>query len=275
MNAIIQKELIDVDKQSLSKAIDTLVSRHESLRTLFLEREGMVLQKIYAEDEFITNLSFENICKEENKQEKIKSIVDKAHKYLFDFEKEQSFKCKLIKYEKSKYVFIFVIDHIIYDAYSLRIIDEELFLLYNSYCKGISNPLEPLKLQLRDYVSYHLQHYFGAKLAYHQSYFDNLFKNIPPRLRIKSNSLSNKKSDLIEKSSEIDIPDGGAYVFMLSKEMMDQIQMFITEMKISFFNFMLVSYGIFLSKISDQNDFVIDSPMSTRNNEDFSKIIGW
>ncbi|WP_299311156.1 condensation domain-containing protein, partial [uncultured Aquimarina sp.] len=25
----------------------------------------------------------------------------------------------------------------------------------------------------------------------------------------------------------------------------------------------------------DQNDFVIDSPMSTRNNEDFSKIIGW
>ena len=38
---------------------------------------------------------------------------------------------------------------------------------------------------------------------------------------------------------------------------------------------MLASYSIFLNRITDQNDFMIDSPISTRANLGFSKIIGW
>ena len=280
MNSIIHKELSDVNQTALSKAVDALVARHESLRTLFLDTDGSVLQKIYPENEFTPNLSLQDICHQKNKKEKLKSIIDKASKHLFDFQNEQSFKCKLIKYEKNKYVFIFTIDHIIYDARSLEIIEEELSILYNAYGKGLPNPLKPLKLQLRHYTSYHLQHHFGDKLAYHQAYFENLFKDIPPKLKIKSNKPSNKKADPNQRFDEL----GGAtitkksvvrgYAFTISKEISDQIQILTSELKISFFNFMLASYSVFLSKISDQNDFVIDSPTSTRTNEDFSKIIG-
>ena len=38
---------------------------------------------------------------------------------------------------------------------------------------------------------------------------------------------------------------------------------------------MLASYSVLLTEISDQNDFLIDSPMSTRFDEDYSKIVGW
>ena len=71
------------------------------------------------------------------------------------------------------------------------------------------------------------------------------------------------------------ISTGGIFRFIISKEILDKVQLEITEMKVSFFNFMLASYSAFLYCVSNQNDFIIDSPMSLRNSEESFDLIGW
>jgi acyl carrier protein len=280
-NGIIQKELNNVNKEALYRALDTLVSRHESLRILFIDREGEVLQRIFLESKFTSTIDFEDICGQKNKKGKIESIINEANEYLFDFQKERPFKCKLLKYQKNKYLFIFIIDHIIFDAHSLKIIEEELFILYYAYSKGNPNPLEPVKQHLRDYMNLYLQHYKGDKLLYHQSYYNNLFKDFPPKLTIKPINPSAKKTlakkAYLGQNSTIATKkmEGGVYIFIINKEILDQIQIVTSELKISLFNFMLASYSVFLNKISNQKEFFIDSPMSVRINHDSLKIIGW
>ncbi|MBB6131814.1 amino acid adenylation domain-containing protein, partial [Mucilaginibacter lappiensis] len=294
MNAIIQKEMTNVDEGALAMAVDTLVARHESLRTVFLDRKiektklftllykgnTEVLQKIYPEDYFRPNLSLIDICKQKDKKDRIKSIIDKMYKYLFDFQKEQSFKCVLVKYTKRKYIFIFIIDHIIYDAHSLKIIESELFSIYNAYCSGLPNPLKALKLQFKDYANYHNEQLRGKRLFYHYYYFTKLFKEIPPRLKINSIG-SFEKDILIDKNVTkpenfviTELLERRGYIFMVPSEILEQILEVISGLKISLFNFLLTAYCVFLSKISDQDDFIIDTPVTTRNNEDFSKIVG-
>ncbi|MDO6435744.1 condensation domain-containing protein, partial [Flavitalea sp. BT771] len=280
MNLIIKKELGHVNEKAMSMAVDSLVSRHESLRTLFLRRDGKTMQKICSEQEFSPNLSLEDVCDHENKMDRIIAMVNELVTHRFDFQNEQAFKCKLIKYNTSRYVFIFVIDHIISDAQSTVIIEQELFSLYNAYCEGLANPLTPIKLQLKDYSYYHNQHYKGDKLARSQLYFRALFKDVPPKLRLKPSFFLDSEALHAElNASDVSVipanSKGRGYVFTVPKEVLEEMKSLASEQNTSFFNLILVAYCLFLNRISGQFDFCIHSPMSTRNNEDYSKIIGW
>lgn len=281
-NAVLQLEFIDVDRDALSRAIDTLVSRHESLRVLFTEKDGKVFQKVFRPKEFKTFFSFIKITKSGNKENEIKSIIDEASEYLFDYEKERPFKCHLVKYDHDNYLFLFIIDHIIYDAHSIKIIEEELSILYNGYKKGIQNSLDSIEVKLSDYVDDYYRQYSGDKLIHNQSYYKKLFENFPSRLKIHfidSSGLEEGKSDLEKTyvphliSSKKKKTEG--YRFTLSEGILKQIHDLTQKHNISVFNFFLASYVILLKKISGQNDFIVDSPVSIRDKQGYSKIIGW
>lgn len=279
---LIQEKLDHIDEKAFFKAMDTLVERHENLRTLFLDKEGVVLQQIYPSNAFKSNISFIDISliAQDKKEETIRIMIDELCQHIFDFKNERAFKCKLIKYDKDKYYFTFLMDHMIYDARSIDIIKTELFTLYDCYSKGIPNPLKPLKLHFRDYVQYHNQHSKGNKLRRHQSFYLNLFKDKPPKLYIEPQKVSFGKASENQTVQTLQQPEkdnhgGGNFTFIIPKETSNEIQNFTSECKISLFNFLLANYSILLSKLSNQNDFVFFSPISTRHNDDFLKIVGW
>ncbi|WP_211319098.1 type I polyketide synthase [Mucilaginibacter oryzae] len=279
-NLLVQKELVDVDLGALYKAIDAFVSRHESLRTLFLDMENEVWQKIIPVDMQMTNFTVEDIRGIPERAELIKTKMDEYYNYLFDFQKEASFKCRLIQYEDNKSLFMLVIDHMIYDHHAMKIIENEPFVIYEALRKGGSNPLTPLKFQFKDYVAHHNQHFRGEKLLYHQNYFDNVFKDLPAKPVFKDRNRGSDKIvlqgiDPIGRNEATHKAEGMAYIFIIRADLLDQIHSSATEMGVSFFNFILAAYAVFLGRISDQHEFIIESPMSTRVNDDFSKIIGW
>ena len=238
---LIEQKLSNIDVSAMSKAVETLVSRHESLRTLFIEKEEeQVFQKICHESKFKSNLLLIDISLEDNKDERIQSITSELRDYLFDFEKEPSFKCRLIKYSTNEYVLLFTIDHMISDGHSRMIIMQELGSLYHAYSNGLDNPLEPLRLQLKDYSEFHRQHYFGEKKAHHEKYFKKLFNKLPPRLSIEPSQildrqLGNQHKTKRSKNAVDKKPMGGGYFFLVPKNILDQIESFTSDMKMSFF----------------------------------------
>ncbi|GAA4115490.1 hypothetical protein GCM10022393_15630 [Aquimarina addita] len=279
---LLHKKLDNINVKAFFEAMDTLVERHENLRTLYLDKEGVILQQIYPPDTFESNVSVIDISSiaQEKKEGTIRHMIEELSNHIFDFKNERAFKCQLIKYDKDKYYFTFLMDHMIYDGQATTIINNELFTLYDCYSKGISNPFEPLKLQFKDYVAYNNQHYKGDKLSYHKSFYRNLFKEIPPKFHIEPDKLLSVKESKIPivqplLNSETDTYAGGIFRSTISKEISNGIQNLIIDCNVSLFNFLLATFSILFTKISDQNDFVFFSPFSTRSNEDFQKIVGW
>ena len=298
---VLREKLKNVNRAALTRAITALVIRHESLRTLFAFIDGKVVQKIYPKNKFKNNLLFEDISLLKNKKEKLGKIIDDFSNYLFDFENEQSFKCKLIKYDKNEHEFIFVIDHIISDLRSIKILREEVIILYDVYNKNGLSPLKSLKFQLSDYVTYCNQHYKGYYLNYHISYYKDLLCNTPLGLVIKSKYSGYGEGSFDEFFSTSDLSEavgisktlsiygysvedyrvltksskGGAYTFTISEEILKYVSVLASELKTSLYNVFLAIFGIFLCELGDENEIIIDTPISCRDNEDFSKIVGW
>lgn len=290
-NLMLEKELLDVDLEISKKVVDTLVARHESLRTLFYKRKGKVFQRVYDEDAFESNLKFEDISNEENVDERIDAIRREMKEYLFDFRKEQSFLCSIIKYSDHEFLFLFSIDHIIADVHSKKVIEDDLNALYRAYSKGSDNPLPPLNSQMIDYTRYHNSHYKGERLAEHEAYFTELFEDLPPKLEIDTSKIPGvtlDKKPKIKLKTRTELYDEAeltgrtvhqghdqGYYFTVPKHIQDQVYTLASEWKVSNHNILLASYCVLLDRLSDQSDFFVDTPMSTRNSEDFSKIIGW
>lgn len=290
-NLFLENTFVDVDFDIITNVVDTLVDRHESLRTLFYKRKDKVFQRVYDKNTYRPNVTFEDISQESNVEERLESIKGEMKDYLFDYEKEQSFICKLIKFSEHQFQFIFSVDHIIADAYSKRIIVQELWTIYNAYSNGLENPLPPLELQMIDYTRYHHQHYKGDLLESHETYFTNLFEQLPPKLRIDSTKIpgppaNNKpkpqlktRAELMaltkKKGSPVVEGEERGYYFTIPSHLEDRITELSADWKVSNHSILLASFSLLLDRISDQNEFFIDTPMSTRHNEDFSKIVGW
>jgi amino acid adenylation domain-containing protein/non-ribosomal peptide synthase protein (TIGR01720 family) len=268
VHGLINRRVKSLNKDAFTKALHTLVLRHESLRTIFTEQNGKLFQKISPSNNFKAPILFDDVSNENDKTEKINRLIGEMNDYSFDYEKEYSFKCKLIKCDDSSHTVVMVIDHIVNDVFSLKVVEDELFQLYKAYSEGKPNPLQPNKLQLKDYVRYHNQHYSGEKLAFHQARVRKIFKDLPSRIKLKP--LYAPQNSIINSSTR-----AGGYWFILSEDILMKVQQISSEMEISMYSFFVTCYSIFLSEICLQNDFVIDSPTTTRSNEDFARIVGW
>lgn len=299
-NSIFCHDMNQLDYIVLNKALQALIIRHEALRTIFFYKDGQVFQKVCDTNQIETLLSVKDLSYEKDVERKANAAIEKIQNHSFDFENEQSFKCLVVKYSSNKYKFVFVIDHMIRDGESINIIKEELSTLYKTFSLGVKNPLPALKYQFRDYVEFHNDHYKGVKLKYHQDYFRQLFKDVPPRLQIDS-AFKNGDNNVVKiqskdcqslntgSQSELDSAHykelilsgmakknrGSGYAFFISDDVMNRIQRICSKFNYTHYNYVLASYCIFLKKISNQNEFVIDSPISSRDNKIFFGIVGW
>ena len=136
--------------EALKNAFMESIRRHEILRTSFVESDGVPFQKIFSQLDF--SLSVTDLSNDTRQQEKITSSIQNETNWCFDLSTPPLLTCRLLKLKEEKHVLLFNMHHIISDGWSIGVLISELTLLYNSFCKGLSNPLPPLKFQYKNYV---------------------------------------------------------------------------------------------------------------------------
>ncbi len=86
MNALITKDLHNVDEKALSMTMDTMVSRHESGSGIFEQWRNGATENMRCGC-IMPVLAIDDIIGQENKDEKIKTIINELSSARFDFEK--------------------------------------------------------------------------------------------------------------------------------------------------------------------------------------------
>jgi|GEM_PF-2392370 len=143
--------LFNVNVETIEKSLAFFVKRHESLRTIFSVTNEEVNQVILPYDNDLFKLNSIELCSKDEFMNKLKEIYDKSNEILLNLEKGPLVKFYLVKRDQYNFIFIFLIHHIICDAWSMRLIEKELLEIYTSYLKGEEPQLVPLKFQLKDY----------------------------------------------------------------------------------------------------------------------------
>jgi acyl carrier protein len=142
----------ELDVPALKKAINTIVERHESLRTHFAEVAGEPIQVIEPMLPIEVTVEEIGVLKEGAQQERVMAAMRQEWEQPFDLARGPLLRMKLLKLSNREHILLRTMHHIVRDGWSEGIFNREFSLLYDAFREGHENPLAPLAVQYADYA---------------------------------------------------------------------------------------------------------------------------
>src|SRR5207245_2450670 len=127
----------NLDLAALAYSFKQLQERHEILRTIFKEDEqGRIRQFIQLADAASAKLNCMDLRLQAGQEEKVKALVQEEISRPFLLSEGPLLRVHLYQVEDTKWIFTYVMHHIISDGWSMDILINEMSLFYNAYVKG-------------------------------------------------------------------------------------------------------------------------------------------
>ncbi|PEF73903.1 non-ribosomal peptide synthetase, partial [Bacillus pseudomycoides] len=230
--------------------VDSLVQRHEILRTTFELVDEELVQRINE------NINIDVSIQDANEQE----LSELALGFIqpFDLQEGPLIRVALIKMNDEQYVLMLDMHHIVSDGISINILLNELFKLY----KG--EPLELLELQYKDFASWEQEWKNSDNFQQQEQYWIEMFSNDVPVM----NMPTDYPRPPVRKF------EGSQVSFEINEELTQKLYALSVKYGTTLYINLLAMYNILLSKYTGQEDIVIGSPIAGRVHTEFESIVG-
>lgn len=247
------------------QALRYLIHRHETLRTVFIERDGQVYQKIL--DDIELPYEFFDVSAIANESEKQNNVAQIKHDGLskrFDLARDLPLRVQLIKMADEEYMVAYCMHHIASDGWSLSLFNQELGTCYAAFAEGNREPLPALNVHFADYAVWQRKQ-IEVKGAGLVTYWKQQLDGAPPvhGLPLDKNRPSHQSFQ------------GKAMNVALGAEQLTKIQAYCQAHDITLFMFLQTSFAILLSRYSREQDVVMGTAVAGRSHEDLEALIGF
>ncbi|MFD0798522.1 amino acid adenylation domain-containing protein [Maribacter chungangensis] len=250
---------------ALEMAIQSLVERHESLRSSF--SEDLNSMKIYTD--FHIDILFHDISNQsETEKEKSKeSLIKDDVNFLFDLVNGPLLRFSLVKTNELEHELILLVNHAVCDGLSTSIMLEELSELYTAFGQDkIPNLNAPDSFSLFA----NKENKFTQSAAYKRSveFWLNMYQNSIPKLELP----------IDYPRPEFRTYNNHHLDFFLDNGLLNSLKQIGNNGEPSMFTSMvtklIAAFEIFLYKQTGQNDLVLGLTSSRRANYDMMQMIG-
>lgn len=255
----------DLDTVAFEKAMNTLVMRHESLRTTFPEIEGEPKQKINAFEKCGFELEHIDLRGEKYADERSRELARAEAMTPFNLEDGPLIRSKLLQVGDNKYVWLLTLHHIISDGWSMGVLVDELMTLYKAYTQGDANPLPPLRIQYKDYAAWQNNELESEGLNKQRQYWLEMLSGDLPVLELPTDF----------NRPAVKTYNGNSVSFSVEKETGKALQSLAQKHGASVFMVLLAAVNTLLYKYSGQKDIIIGSPIAGRNHSELENQIGF
>ena len=284
MNFILRFD--QLDRTSLESALETVLQRHESLRTTLFQTDGEIRQRIHDLSETGLPVEYIDLSDRDDFEQAGQELFGKELSRRFDLGKEIPVAIKIARYTKDTYFLSFTIHHISCDDASLRILKEEIGVLYEAYKAGRRNPLPPLLYQYKEYADWVKRYMDGGRKEaslefyrqrigedhYPASYRQLLEKELD---RAVGKENAGKYSQAFGLVVNLYPGRGGRYHFFIQETLLNKVKDFAARSRASFNMTLTAVFCMLLQKITNKRQIRLYMPFSTRVREEFQGIVGW
>lgn len=251
------------------KALQHIIDRHESLRTVYHDSEEGPFQSITNNVTFKLHQYDLSNTSQQEREVRIKEITKQEHRKFFDLSKDLMLRGLYIKLSsdtsEQQGLLVLTIHHIAADGWSLNIIAKEFATLYHSFSHNESNPLEPLTLQYIDYLFWQKKILNRNSLKHQLNYWDKQLTNVPVVHKIP----------LDYQRPEHKSHDGAILKQFVSESLAQRIYRFCNTNDLTVFMFIHAVFTLLLSRHSNSSDIVIATPVANRTSEEVELIVGF
>ena len=238
----------NIDVNQLKKAINNVVSQNDSFRIHLTLQDGSIKQ--YISDCKTFDIDTEYI---ENESD-IKRIECEEVKHVFNMLDSDLFKFKIVILKNKFACVILTANHIISDSWSMGLTIKSILRNYKCLQNNESTSFETFSYI--DYIDSEEKYLNSAKFNSDKNYWQEEFKTIPEQATIPTtSSVSLVSSNTAERFS-----------FNLDKKIVTKINDFCQKNHFSIFAFFIGIYSLYISRVSNTDDFIIGTPILNRSN---------
>ncbi|MFO1999368.1 pyoverdine non-ribosomal peptide synthetase PvdD [Pseudomonas aeruginosa] len=247
---------LDVD--ALQRSFDSLVARHETLRTRFRLEGGRSYQQVQP----AVSVSIEREqFGEEGLIERIQAIVVQP----FDLERGPLLRVNLLQLAEDDHVLVLVQHHIVSDGWSMQVMVEELVQLYAGYSQGLDVVLPALPIQYADYALWQRSWMEAGEKERQLAYWTGLLGGEQPVPELPFDRPRPARQS----------HRGAQLGFELSRELVEAVRALAQREGASSFMLLLASFQALLYRYSGQADIRIGVPIANRNRVETERLIGF
>ncbi|PSL45611.1 non-ribosomal peptide synthase protein (TIGR01720 family)/amino acid adenylation domain-containing protein [Chitinophaga niastensis] len=251
-----------LNQDALLHALQTIVNRHEILRTGIAQEEGQAYQQVRAKDQWqlqvITAASLQQ--NEAGLQDYIQQLVQAP----FDLLKDDMLRVHLITLGAADHMLVVTLHHIASDGWSTGIIVHELAELYSAYLESRPAQLPALDIQYADYAIWQRNYLSGAVLEQKLAYWKNKLSGV---------ATLDLPTDYIRPA--VQSTRGAVSKFRLDQQLSDDIQTLCRQEGTTLFMTLLTAFNILLHRYSSQDDICVGTPIAGRTQQEMENLIGF
>jgi amino acid adenylation domain-containing protein len=245
-------------------ALAAVVSRHEILRTRFVEVGADPVQQIRSQcDLDVRQL---DVAKDSQLDtfEEIRRLALEESKIPFDLTSGVPLRSRFLKCDSGTHAVVITMHHIVADGWSVGLLVDELTTIYEALSTNNVPPLAPLPIQYGDYALWQSEQLTKEKLHSQLEFWRKTLAEAPPPLRFPV---------LGEQ------PSGGAggaiHVERFSRDVCSEVSRLARQAGVTEYVVLLSAWVLLLYRWTLQDDLVIGTPVANRQERETSSLIGF
>ncbi|HWN68802.1 MAG TPA: amino acid adenylation domain-containing protein, partial [Haliangium sp.] len=252
-----------LDVAALQASLSEIVTRHESLRTCFRNRDGSPLQVVTDADIKLDVVDLRSLPEAERLAE-AERRANALGQTAFPLTEAPLMRTALFRVADDDHVLLLDVHHIVCDGWSLALLFSELSAVYTARVAGKPSPLAPQHVQYGDFAVWQHEVFAdtaSADLTFWKEYLGGDLEPLALPFDRNRPATASLKGKLAR--------------FTLSAAQTEAVNALAREERTSLFMTLMAAFQTFLSRVSGQTDIRVGSPIANRDREEIRNGIGF
>ncbi|WP_406499535.1 non-ribosomal peptide synthase/polyketide synthase [Streptomyces sp. NBC_00846] len=255
----------ELDRAALQAALADVIARHESLRTVLREADGVPYQLVLSADEARPELPVIELD-----DVRLPGRLAEGAQRGFDLAAEPPIRAELCALASDRHVLLLVVHHIAADGWSMGPLSRDLATAYASRCRGEEPQWSPLPVQYADYTRWQRDLLGDAAdpdslFARQLAYWSEELTGLPQRLQLPADRPRPAVASQL----------GGRLAVRLDAELHQALRDLATSRGASMFMVLQAGLAALLTRLGAGTDIPIGSPIAGRTDQALDDLVGF
>jgi amino acid adenylation domain-containing protein len=254
-----------LDLEALQRALDEIVRRHESLRTVFQVEDGLPVQALHPTMRVPCPLVDLRALPPGDPERVAREVAMVEARQPFDLERGPLLRVRVLRLAESDHVVLYTMHHIVSDGWSMGILLREITELYEAFQAGLPSPLPELPIQYVDFAAWQRKSFEQGVLHADLAYWTQRLAGAPPVLDLPTDRPRPAVQSLNGAGHPLSLP-GPLTRSLGAVGQAEGATLFMT---------LLAIFQVLLSRYSGQEDLCVGTPIAGRQSLETESLIGF
>ncbi|WP_224248813.1 non-ribosomal peptide synthetase [Hyalangium gracile] len=255
----------EVDVRTLERCFNTLIERHEVLRTAFVLQDGTPVQHIAPR--LTLHIPVEDLrgLPLPARQARVRELERQEAERPFALDAPPLLRVRLLRLEEREHRLLLTLHHIVADGWSLGVLFREVTALYEAFAAGREPTLPPLPIQYADFAWWQREWLQDPLLEGQLQYWRQHLTGAPPRIRLPFD----------RPPPEFPSHRGRLVVSRIDASRTAALEAYGKSAGATLFMTTLAAFYALLHRLTGEGDLVVGTPTANRTHPFTEDLIGF